>query len=60
MGVCPRGGTEESDEGTADKSVCVLAGEGRVKGKQVMKKHLGYSHPSVGKEGSRIQQELMP
>lgn len=40
--------------------MCVLAGEGRVKGKQVMKKHLGYSHPSVGKEGSRIQQELMP
>lgn len=40
--VCPRGVTEQSDEGTADQSVW---GEGRVKGKQVMKKHPGLFPP---------------
>lgn len=50
----------ESDKGTADKSVM-----GRVKGKQTMEEYAGASHmgscyrPSVGRGGSRIQQDLM-
>lgn len=49
MGGVPKRSDRKSDEGTADKSVCV-GGGGAVKGKQVMNKHLGL-FPPISRKG---------